>query len=150
MTVTVAKRPGVGSRRFGYLMTIVVDAVLLYAANRRPGWEALPFLTRQTVLVLGSVNAALVVSLAVNVVYLFRDPRWLKALGDMLTLAVGVVALVRIWQVFPFDFGHRAVDWVLVARVALGIGILGGALGILASLVTFVRSLTSRSRWDRA
>jgi len=85
------------------------------------------------------------VNLAANVVYLVRDPSWLKALGDMLTTTVGIVALLRIWQVFPFDFGGSSFDWTLVVRIVLGIAIVGSAIGIVAAFVSFVRSVATRA-----
>lgn len=47
-----------------------------------------------------------------NLVYLLHDPRWLKALGDVVTTAVGLVAVLRMWAVFPFDFGDSSFDLV--------------------------------------
>ena len=73
--------------------------------------------------------------------YLFRDPTWLKSLGDIVTLVVGVLALVRMWQVFPFDPGTSSMDWTLVVRIVLVVGIVGSCLGILVALTAFVRSV---------
>ncbi len=141
--VARASRPSVAARRTGYAVSVGVNAVLLFAANVWPGWEVVPFLTPDTSLVIGLVNASIVVSLAANVFYLVRDDPWVKALGDLSTTTVGLVALIRIWQVFPFDFGDTSFDWALVFRVLLGVAIFGSAVGILAALVRFVRHVTS-------
>lgn len=147
MTLTAApRRPTVSGGRFGYVIGVLINAALLYAANVWPGWEAVPFLTEATVLVIGLVNASILVNLAANLVYLMTDPPWLKALGTMLTTAVGILAMVRIWQVFPFDFDGASFDWSLVVRILLGLGIVGGAIGIIAAFVSFVRSLGTDSR----
>jgi hypothetical protein len=144
MAVTVVgKRPSVGARRAGYVIAVLLNAALLVLVNRWPGWEALPFLTTDTRLVIAVVNASVLVNLAANLVYLARDPRWLKALGDTLTTAVGLVAMVRIWQVFPFDFGDSSVDWTLLARVALGLGIVGAAIGVIVNAVGFVKAVVT-------
>jgi hypothetical protein len=144
MAVTVVgKRPSVGARRAGYAIAVLLNAALLVLVNRWPGWEALPFLTTDTRLVIAVVNASVLVNLAANLVYLARDPRWLKALGDTLTTAVGLVAMVRIWQVFPFDFGDSSVDWTLLARVALGLGIVGAAIGVIVNAVGFVKAVVT-------
>jgi len=139
------KRPSAASRRFGYVVAVLVNAALLYAANVWPGWEAVPVLTGEMRLVMGLVNASIVVSLTANVAYLVRDPPWLKALGDLLTTAVGLVALLRIWQVFPFDFGDTTFDWTLVVRIVLVVAIVGSAIGILAAFVAFVKGAAGRS-----
>ena len=149
MTKTARTRPTVGARRFGYVVAVLVNAAMLYAVNRWPGWEVLPFLTADLVLVLGLVNASIVVNLAANLVYLVRDPRWLRALGDLLTTAVGLVALVRMWQVFPFDFSGDWAGWTLVVRILLGLGIVGSAIGLVTACVSFAKGVTTRPS-DRA
>ena len=137
----VARKP-VGTRRFGYVVAVLVNAAMLYAVNRWPGWQEVPFLTADTELVLGLVNATIVVNLVANVIYLVRDPRWLTALGDLVTTAVGLAALVRIWKVFPLDVSDR---WELLVRTLLVVGIVGSAIGIVVAIVRFGRALSSRS-----
>jgi hypothetical protein len=140
---TERKRPSAGARRAGYAVAVLVNAALLVAVNGWPGWEALPFLTPDTELVLGLVNASMLASLAANAVYLLHDPPWLRALGDVATTSVGLVALVRIWQVFPLDFGDSSFDWALVAHVLLGVAIVGSVIGILVGLTSFVRDVAT-------
>lgn len=140
MSVTPTRtRSSVAARRAGYVVSLLIEAAMLYVINVQPGWDAVPFLTEDTALVLGWVNASIVVGLVANLVYLVRDPVWLKALGDLATTAVGLVALQRIWQVFPFDFGDSSFDWPLVVRILLGLGIVGSVIGILVALLTAVR-----------
>lgn len=142
MTSTArATRPSVAARRFGYGVAVAVNVVFLYLLNVWPGWEVVPFLTPDTRLVLGLVNASIVVNLAVNVVYLLRDDPWLKSLGDIVTLVVGLMALIRIWRVFPFDFGDATFDWALVCRVLLGVAIVGSVIGLVVALVGFGRNV---------
>ena len=135
-------RKSVGSRRVGYVVAVLVNAAMLYAVNRWPGWQEVPFLTKDTELVLGLVNASIVVNLVANLVYLVRDPVWLKALGDVVTTAVGLAAMVRIWKVFPLDVSDR---WELLVRALLVVGIVGSAIGIVVAIVQFGRALSSRS-----
>lgn len=133
-------RPGAASRRFGYLVAAVLNALLLYLVNRRPGWEAVPFLTSDTTQVIGLVNASITAGLVANLVYVLWDPVWLRALGDLVTTSIGVLSMVRIWQVWPIDLSG---SWEVLARVLVGIGIVGGMIGILASVVRFVQALSS-------
>ena len=140
-TMTVHRRQPVAGRRLGYTIAVGVNAVLLYLINVAPGWDAVPFLTPATTQVLPWVNAALIATAVANVLYVVWDPRWFRALGDIVTTSIGVVAMMRLWQVFPFDFTGSSLDWALVARVALGIGIGGSLIGIVVALVTLVRSV---------
>jgi hypothetical protein len=102
-----------------------------------------PFLTGETRLVVGLVNLSILVNMAANLVYLANDRFWLRALGDLATIGVGVAALVRIGQVFPLDFSFSSFDWVLVARSVLVLGIIGSVIGIFAACISFARGLTT-------
>jgi hypothetical protein len=144
MTVTqTRKRPTQASRRAGYVIGVLVNLAMLYAINVWPGWEVLPFLTAEMTLVLGLVNASVLVNIAANVAYVVRDPAWFKALGDVVTITVGLLAMVRTWQVFPFDFGTSTFDWELLTRIALGVGMVGSGIGIVAALVRFARAMSA-------
>ena len=142
--IATQRRPAVGARRAGYLVAVLVNAAMLYAVNVWPGWESVPFLTEGMRLVIGLVNLSIVVNLGANVVYLVRDPPWVRALGDILTTAVGLLAMIRMWQVFPFDFGNTSFDWTLVVRVLLGVGIVGSSIGIGVAAVSLGKGLAAR------
>lgn len=133
-------RAGPVARRFGYAIEIAIDVVLLLLINRSPGWEAVPFLTADTEQVLGLVNASLAAGVVVNLLMLVADPAWLRALGVVATTAVGLAALVAIWQVWPVDLSWT---WDLAARLAVGAGIVGSVIGIVAAVVRFVRELSA-------
>ncbi len=130
------------SRRPGYVVAVLVNAAILVLVNSWPGWQAVPFLTPSTVLVLGAVNASVAVNLAANLLYVVNDTAWFKALGDAVTTSVGLVALLRLWTVFPFDYGSGPVDWALVTRVVLLVGVVGSAIAIVVALVRFGRALS--------
>ncbi|MGO4597502.1 hypothetical protein [Terrabacter sp. 2RAF25] len=126
-----------------YFGGAVVNVVLLVLVNRWPGWEVVPFLTDRMPLVLGLVNASLVVGIVVNLVLTVWHPPRLKALGDLAIGAVGTAAMVRIWQVFPFDLQGSA--WETVVRVLLVVGLVGTGMSILVALVRLVRGGRNRT-----
>ena len=134
--------PGPASRRFGYVVGAAVNALLLYLINRNPGWEAVPFLTGDTVQVLGLVNASIAVSLVAHLVYVVWDPTWLRSLGELATTSISVLALLRFWRVWPVDLPDPSA-WAVIARIAVATGIIGGLIGILASTVRFVGAVAS-------
>jgi hypothetical protein len=141
-TTTVARRPSTASRRSGYVIAAVINAVLLWLIHVSPGWDVVPFLTGDFQRVLWLIDLSLVVTLALNVLYLFRDPRRLTAAGAVLTSAIGVAAAVRMLQVFPFDFGGSGF-WPVAFRIALWLGIVGGAIAVVVNLVAVTRSSES-------
>jgi hypothetical protein len=138
---TSIRRPSPATRRVGYGIAATINLVLLYLVNGRPGWDAIPFLNDATSDVIPLVNASLVASAVINLVQLLHDPRWLVALGGMVTTAIGSAALVRLWQVFPFDFGDTSVNWPLLARIALAVGLIGSLIGFVVQAVVLVGSL---------
>ena len=112
----------------GYVGNAVVQGIMLWLVNRWPGWEAVPFLTRDTGLVLGLVNATLLVTLVANLVYAVADPPRLKAFGDLVVAVVGLLALVRIRSVFPFDVSS---GWETTVRILLVLSLAVNAIWVL-------------------
>ncbi|HXV94210.1 MAG TPA: hypothetical protein VD813_12980 [Pseudonocardia sp.] len=145
MPGSATRLPSAAGRRTGYGAAIVVNAALLLAANVWPGWEVLPFLTADTTRVLGLVNLALVAGIVVNAVYLVNDRPAVRALGDLLTTAVGLAAVIRLLQVFPFDFPGTGFDWAVLARVLLVLGVVGASVAVVVAAVSLVRALAGRS-----
>ena len=138
-TTPTRTRPSRTQRRVGYVVGAFVNALVLVAVNWWPGWDALPFLTDDFRLVLGWVNASIVVGLLANLLYAVADPPRVRAGGDLVQNLVGLAAMVRLWQVFPVHFAPGGFDWELVARVFLGIGIGGASIAIVVALARLVR-----------
>ncbi len=143
-TRTKSSRPSRAARRGGYVAGIIIGTALLVVLNAWPGWQSLPFLTSDTSQVLWLVNLAIAAGLAANIGYLFYDPPWLRSLGDLVTTSIGLAAAIRVWQVFPFDFGSAAA-WATVLRVLLILAIVGSCIGILVNLVLLVRQLAGHT-----
>ena len=143
-TVSSKPRPTVSARRVGYLIAVLVNVVGLWVLNVYPGWGTLPFLTADTIHALGLVSAAMIVNLAANIVFLFRDGPSLKSLGDLVTTAVALAALLKVWSVFPFAFGDFFFGYAeQIARAVLVVSIIGTAVAIIVQLVLLVRNLAS-------
>ena len=117
-----------------------VNALLLYLLNRNPGWQAVPFLTDAMNRVIGVVNLRSRRAWSPTSSTSCGTPTWLKALGDLATTCAGVLAMLRIWQVWPFDFPAGS-PWNLLAHGSLGLGLVGGAIGIVESTVRYVRAI---------
>jgi hypothetical protein len=110
---------------------------MLVLVNVWPGWEAVPFLTGRTVLVIGAVNASIIARAVADLVNIVLDLPRVRALGDIVSIGFGLVAIVRVWQVFPLDV--IGTGWEVVARVLLVIGFVGSGIGILEAFVRLVR-----------
>lgn len=143
--VQTTRRPSAPDRRVGYMIAVGINAVLLWLIHGWPGWDVLPFLTADTPRVLGLIDASLVAGIAVNVVQVAWDPRWLTTVGALVTTAFGLAAMVRVLQVFPFAFGP-GFDWALVARILLILGIAGTVIALLVNVVSLFRPPTPGRR----
>lgn len=137
-TVHGRARPGPVARRAGHLLGAAVDVALLVAVTVWPGWEVVPFLDDDFRDVVGLLSASLVLNAVAELVYAVVDRPRVKAVGDVVTLSVSLVVTVRLWQVFPFTFADGT-PWAVVARVLLGVALVGTAIGIVVALVTAVR-----------
>jgi len=137
MSVETPTRQPAAARRAGYAIAAAINAVLLFLLNGEPGWEAVPFLTDGHG-VLPWINAALAVGVAANLIYLIRPTRRVVAAGGLLTTGLGLVVLVRLWQVFPFDFGDNS-GWDMAVRALLMVAIVGSVIAVPAQIVSLAR-----------
>ncbi len=126
--------------RFGHLVAAVLTVVGLYVVNNLPDWDILPFLTDDFDRVLPLINLSLGANLVISLLRLVQPRKWFVILTDVIGTAFGLPALVRTWQVFPFDFD--AGFWDLAVRVVLVIAIAGSIIGMIVGVVRLVARLT--------
>jgi hypothetical protein len=146
MTTTTMQRPRAarGARRFGYVVSVAVNLVMLALIHAWPGWDVIPFLTAQTTDVLPYVDASIVATILVNTLYVVRDDRVVKASGDLVTNLVSMLCLIRFWQIWPFDFAEVWSGWQPLTYVLLGVATIGTAIGALVQVATLVRLAVDR------
>jgi hypothetical protein len=99
-----------------------------------------PFLTPRTTEVLGLFNLSLAAGIAVNVVYLLADPPWVRAIGEFVSLAIGLSVVVRLWTVYPFNYSAMTFDGDLLTRLVLVLAIGGSIIGLIVQVVVLSRS----------
>ncbi|WP_327004423.1 hypothetical protein OHA72_56895 [Dactylosporangium sp. NBC_01737] len=138
------RRPGIAARRFGYAVAVIVNLVIMYLLDVRPGWQAASPLTDATTQVIGLVNLSLLAGIVANTVYVFADGPGVKHLGDLTTTTISIVVLVRIWQVFPFDFGASTLPWGAATRALLVVALAGSGIAVPVHAVTLVRLAVER------
>ena len=126
--------------RGGNVGSALVNAAMLWGINIWPGWQVLPFLTSDMIRVLGIINASLTAGIVANLVFVVIRNRGIMALGNLVVLGIGLAAVLRLWEVFPFDFGDSWSGWPVVVRVLLVLGIAGSIIGALVEIVALFRS----------
>ncbi len=134
--------PSPATRRFGYMVAILVNVALLIAANNLLAWDIFPFLTNGFERVLPILNVSLGAAIAVNLVYLGFDTPWFKSLTQIGLLAISLVVTIRFYQVFPFDFYAYEFDWDLLAEWALILAMVGVGIGVVGEVVRLAKRTT--------
>lgn len=135
------------STRSGSVGSVIVNALLLWGINIWPGWQVVPFLTDGMTRVLDLINVSLIAGIIVNLVFVLVRNRAVMALGNLVVLGIGLAAVIRMWEVFPFDFGNSWSGWPVLVRVFLVLGIVGSIIGAVAEVVNLFRGLAgSRPR----
>jgi hypothetical protein len=128
------------TRRVGYVVAAIVNGAMLWVANHLLGWEWPPFLASTFEDLLPWVNVSLAASIAINLLWTWRDPDWFKHLAQLVLNAISLVVIVRSWQIFPLDFTGYWSGWEALARVALGIAFFGVIIDTITRLVGLTRA----------
>jgi hypothetical protein len=131
---TAAPRSG---RTAGYVGTIVVNAVLLFAARNLLAWDV-PFVTSTWADVLWAVELSLYVAIVGAAVLLSYDAAWFRHLVEAVQGAFALQAGYWMWTLYPFDFGafdELARLVTLLVLVGIAIGVVVAAVASLVELV---------------
>lgn len=134
---TASRRGSGAARRFGYLLAIAVNLVLLYLINVAPGWQTVSWLTPQVGELVWLANLCLAVGIGINALRVLADPPWFKALGDAVNCVFAAILAGRLLQEFPFDFTGWSTDWTPLVTIVLVVALVGAAIGVIANVVRF-------------
>ncbi len=120
---------------FGWLAPTVAlaNAVVLIAVVRYLNPSTVSFLTDEIDRATPFIVLALLISLVGNIVRLRFSPSWFVSLVDVLATLAGLVATVRLFQVFPFAVDDGVIPWTVVLRVLLVAAMVGAVFGIVLS-----------------
>jgi len=128
--------PAKGAARLGYAIAIAIDIAILYVAHNLLAWRV-PFFTPAWTSVLWAIDLSVGVSIAANVVFLFYDPSWFKHLAQIVMGILSIVPTYVVYRVFPFTL--IPANLITPFRVILILGMVGGAIGVVANVVALVR-----------
>ncbi len=134
-------RPTAGARRFGYMVAIVINVIMLVVVNNILEWGWFSFLTEDFESMIPLINISLVATILANGVYLAYDPAWFKSSSQMVLNLISLIVTIRMYQVFPFDFSASQFDWEPIVRVVIILGIVGTGLAVVVELVKATRAL---------
>lgn len=115
----------------GYVITIVVNAVLLVVAHNALSW-GVPFLTEEFLGALWAFDLSLGATMAANLIFLVYDAGWFRHLAQAVLSVLSIVVAYTVYRVFPFEFGSAF--WSQAARVLLILGMVGAGIGVVVEL----------------
>jgi hypothetical protein len=95
-----------GWRQVGYVVAIVMSAVLLAIAHNLLVWHV-PFVTPAWADVLFAIDLSLGGTIVANALYLSYDEHWFRDFVKITLTALSFIARLVVVQVFPFDFGDQ-------------------------------------------
>lgn len=131
-----------GVRRFGYLVAIAVNFLLIYSAQNLLTWNV-PYLNNKFTECLWAVNLALSSSIFINFIFLFFDAPWFRHFMQSISNIFSLISMYIVYRVFPFDLPETAAKSVNLALVVLMVIL---ALSILVGLVNAINSYSRRIR----
>jgi len=128
-------------RQFGYLVAVAVNAALFYIVSHVTEWGWPSFLTkdfdRVDQLILISIGATIIANLA----YAAYDELVFKSFAEATLNVISLVATIRVYQVFPFDFTGSQFDWTWVARLGLILVLVATTVSFLTQVIRAIREL---------
>lgn len=113
-------QPSAG-KRFGYMISILVNFAVMYAANNILNWNV-PFLTDRFVECLWAINLSISASIFIHCIFLFFDPKWFQSLMQALANIFSFISTYVFWRVFPLELSEnmvRVVNVVIMIILAL-------------------------------
>jgi hypothetical protein len=123
-------------RHAGYVASVVIDVLLLYAAHNLLAW-GVAFVTPAWAEVLWAVDLSLQASIVANALFLVYDAAWFRNLAGVATTGTGLLAGYELYRVFPFELGRwsdLARLGLLAVLVALGIALVVVAVTALVEI----------------
>lgn len=128
-------------RRFGYAVAAGINAVLYFIVSNIVEWQWPGFITSDFDRVDEIILVSLVAGVVANVTYIWNDTMPLKAFMEASLNIISLVATIRLWQVFPFDFSENSFDWSWVARFVLVVAMFGTGVSLVVNGLRGVRTL---------
>lgn len=127
-------------RRTGYIVTLIINAVMLYVFNNLISWEAQLIINDKWQSVLPILNISLGLNVLINLIFIFYDRRLFYLLARTITDIFSIVATIRLYAVFPFDFnGFFQMGWLNTwFPYLLLFGMVGLIIGIIARTARFI------------
>lgn len=128
-------------KRFGYFISVVINFIMIYAANNLLSWN-FPYLTERFSECLWAVNLSLGVWIFISFVFMVFDRKWFRSFMKSLGNVFSFISVYVFRRVFPLDLSDSMARTVNLGLVILLILIL---LSIFIELINSIKFYTSKS-----
>ena len=128
-------------RRIGYGIAVGINLVMVWVVYNVLEWGWPPFITEDWTRVRGVVAMSMIVAIIVNAAFILFDPRWFRGIGEAISGFASLIASLRVFSVYPFDFSPYAGPWDFLAKFILVVAIVGTVIGIVTNLGKAIRAL---------
>jgi len=117
-------------KRSEYIISVVVNIILLYIVNNLKGW-GVPFLADGWTACLWVLNISLISTVVGDFILIFFNFSWFRALVHLLLNIISIIVLYTFFVIFPFDLSST---WELVFKIFILIGMFGTIIGAAVEL----------------
>jgi hypothetical protein len=128
------------NRKIDYVVAIVVNVGLLYAANNLLAWNP-AYITAKYADCLWAINLSGIANLAANTIFLFHDKSRFKGIAQIILNIIGLNFIYTLYTVYPFDFSSLP-DLDQAAKIAFITGIMGIVLSTIIEAVKLIPGKT--------
>lgn len=128
-----------------HLAAVFSNLIVLWIINNVQGWN-LSFVTDAYPAVLWVLNVAVVAQILGNGALVIYGSRWLHHLVNLVLHVLGVLSLIVLYVIYPFDFGayNGVIEWL--ARIGLIVGILASLFSTMYYLLKVLSDLSNSGR----
>lgn len=123
-------------KRIDYTVAIIVNVILLYAANNLLAWN-MPYITAKYNECLWAINLSVIANLLANTIFLFHDKKGFKGIAQIILNIIGLNFIYTLYVIYPFDFSSIP-DLDQAARIAFITGIMGILLATIIEAVKLI------------
>ena len=124
-----------GVRRFGYFISIVINFIMMYAANNLISWNT-PYLTTRFSECLWAINLSFSALIFAHFIFMVFDPKWFRSFMKSLTNVFSFISVYVFRQVFPLDLSESMMRTVNLGLVILLLLLL---LSIFVELINSIK-----------
>lgn len=129
-----------GAKRYSYLINCIVMAILLFVFNNLSNWH-ISWLAPNFDASLLFFNVLFVLIIVANILYLFFDRLWFRALCQMIINIIALIAFYTFYLVFPLSLSEKAEHRVNVLLIVV---ILFSAVGVVIELIRLITRLNQK------